>query len=154
MSRPGRRTPPPDPIETHMHKGMPPVEGTRHVIDYPYAPHDRSVILASQGGPDLPAIPEMTHRYDIGLEREPGEFEHVATVQFQRGPLDADTSQPGVFLTHLLAIEIDFLLRAQRSQFSHPANEVALSHLRAALDVLRERRDARHRAGKLGTHRT
>lgn len=127
--------------------------GTSELINYPYSEADRSVIRASVGGAEANAPAQMMHRYDVELVDELGAFTHVATIQFQRGPRNTPGSVVGLYIMHLFAIAIDWLQRAQRTDYSNAENDIAIEHAKIALAALQKRRDRRAARGTLGTHR-
>lgn len=93
----------------------------------------------------------MSDAEAVGLDVEP---EGALVVQFQRGPRSLPDSTPGLFMTHLLAIAIDWLERAQQTAYACEANARALNGLRGAMSALITRRDERETQGVLGTAST
>ena len=71
-------------------------------------------------------------------------------VRFQDGPVDQGIN--GVTNEVLLAILEDRLLGFQGGPFSHESNEVALEHVRAAMQALQARTAEREARGVEGTH--
>lgn len=78
------------------------------------------------------------------------------TIKWQDGPLgrgEERTEPNGAFVETVVFAAIDRLVYFQDSRHHCLANAIAIGHLRAALEVLKERTRDREDRGVEGTHR-
>ena len=75
----------------------------------------------------------------------------VATIQFQRGPFDAEGSTPGTLGAAVLAALIDHYQGFQAGPLASRETALAITKLQEALFWLRERADERARRNVLGS---
>lgn len=75
-------------------------------------------------------------------------------ISFQNGPVKEDgNGVNGITHEVLLAVLIDRLEGFQAGQYANPHNQLALDHLRGALEALHDRTRARIARGVEGTHK-
>lgn len=74
------------------------------------------------------------------------------TIAWQRGPCPTPDARNGAFLIEVLESCRERLNFYQSGEFSCAENEEALDHVKAAVFILKARRDRRREAGTLGTH--
>ncbi|MBN9522260.1 hypothetical protein J0H58_27705 [bacterium] len=100
---------------------------------------------------DDPGCGGANHHYQIRFpDKTPGLFQ-VTNLRFQNGPIK-EAGVNGVTHEVLLAILIDRLEGFQSGQYACDDNAEALTHLRAAVEVLHRRTKARAARGVEGTH--
>ena len=74
----------------------------------------------------------------------------VQTVKFQKGPIK-EVGVNGAHNEDYIAIVINRLESFQESEYACEENDIAIEHLYAAMDALRERTIKRAQRGVLGT---
>lgn len=91
------------------------------------------------------------HQYLI-VSNSPGSETLLATIQFQDGPRNVESSVAGVIDTDLLEIVRDRLRGFQSGEFSSRENACALTHIEEALMWLNRRVEDRIERKVLGTN--
>ncbi len=101
---------------------------------------------------DEPSFGGACHRYQVESvptrENEPTSI--LTMVIFQKGPIK-ENGVNGCHHEDLIAIVMDRLQHFQKGDYNCVENEVALTHLQSALDVLRSRTTKREERGVEGT---
>ena len=93
----------------------------------------------------------QNHTYLIFCGESDHEVEHVALLQFQKGPRNEEDSVSGIIDTDLLEIVRDRLIGFQQSEYAVRDNDIALMHIETALMWLNKRVEDRAARDVLGT---
>lgn len=93
----------------------------------------------------------LNHTFLIFCGESDHEVEHVALLQFQKGPRNEEDSVSGIIDTDLLEIVRDRLIGFQQSEYAVRENDIALMHIETALMWLNKRVEDRAARGVLGT---
>lgn len=107
---------------------------------------------------DEPGPGGACHHYEFfvdlvdGAPERGGYQQKVGYLQFQKGPRNEPGSIPGVLTVAVLAGLIDQMEDFQAGPYPSDEGGEALDHLRAAMDALRRRADARAERGVLGVN--
>lgn len=113
----------------------------QHIVEGDSANHQITVEVL-----DEPGHGGACHSYSIEHKR----FQ-LCRVDFQNGPIK-EAGVNGVTHEALLAILIDRMEGFQAGQYASTDNQVALDHMKIALDALQNRTRARIARGVEGTH--